>query len=566
AEASQPIAMDLLLNQISLQNIDVDYRNDVSAFYNTIKLGKLEVDAKKIDLPHMMIDLDKLHLDKTVAVVRLGNKEQAKVVAKQLGQEVAAQAQNNWRVRVADLELNDNDIRFDDDTKPKLAKGMDFSHLKADNLTFHADDLFYSSDTISAKVTKGTFVEKSGFRLNRLETNFMFAAKEAYLEDLVVETPGTRITRSIHLNYPSLDAVAKNPATLQLNVDLDNSKVQVKDILAFVPALGAQPAFSNPSAVWLVDGKVTGTTGNMHIDHLSFRGLSNTKLDVSGNVTGMPDMNRMRGNLNIRNFTTNKTDLALFIPKGSLPQNITLPDAVSLNGTVNGGMQDVTTNLNINTSLGNATIKGRIQQPTDPKAVKYAMSISARGLQLGRIMQNTEMFGPITADLTANGRGFDPAVAQGSVKGVIHSAVVKNYNYKNVKLDASIAGKQFTAKTSIHDPNIDLTLDASGVLTDKFPSLKLKANIDSLKAQELHLTPNVVIYRGNIDADFANTDPDNLDGRMLVLHSILVNDAQRIQLDTLSVVAGRNDTVGRFLKLTSDIATAAIEGEYKLTE
>ncbi|HYC29043.1 MAG TPA: hypothetical protein VEB42_09505, partial [Chitinophagaceae bacterium] len=354
AEATQPMNLNLKLKQINLQNIDLDYRNDVSAFYNTIKLGQLEADAKSIDLPNMVIDLNKLHLDKTTAFIRLGNKEEAKVVAQQIKQEVVAQAQNNWRVRVADLDLNDNDIRFDDDTKPRLAKGMDFSHLKADNLTFHADDLFYSADTISAKVTKGSFAEKSGFRLNRLETNFLFAAKEAYLKDLVLETPGTRITRSIHLNYPSLDAVAKNPATLQLNVDLDNSKVQVKDILAFVPALASQPAFSNPSAVWLVDGKVNGTTGRMNIDHLQFRGLSNTRIDLSGTLTGMPDVNKIRGNLNIRNFTTNRTDLALFIPKNTLPQNITLPDQVTVNGTLNGGMQDVTTNLNINTSLGNA--------------------------------------------------------------------------------------------------------------------------------------------------------------------------------------------------------------------
>jgi translocation and assembly module TamB len=566
AEAKQPIDLNLKLKQITLQNIDLDYRNDVSAFYNTIKLGQLEADARNVDLPNLVIDLDKLHLDKTTAFIRLGNKEQAKVTAKQIEQEVVAQAQNNWRIRVTDLELNDNDIRFDDDTKPRLAKGMDYSHLKADNLTFHADNLFYSIDTISARITRGSFVEKSGFRLNRLETNFLFAAKEAYLENLVLETPGTRITRSIHFNYPSLNAVAKNPATLQLNVDLDNSKVQVKDILTFAPALASQPAFSNPAAVWLVDGRVNGTTGSMHIDHLRFRGLTNTQVDVSGTLTGMPDVNKIRGNLNIRNLTTNKTDLALFIPKNTLPQNITLPDQVTLNGTLNGGMQDVTTNLNINTSLGNATVKGRIQQATNPKAARYAVTLSARNVQLGQIMQDPQMFGAFSADLIANGRGFDPDMAEGSVKGVIHSAVIKNYNYKNVRLDGSLAGKRFTANTSIHDPNIDLTLNATGMLTVKFPSLKLTANIDSLKTQQLHLTSNLIVYRGKIDADFANTDPDNLDGRMLVTHSVLVNDAQRIQLDTLQVIAGRNDTAGRYLRLTSDIAWAAIEGEYKLTE
>jgi hypothetical protein len=104
------------------------------------------------------------------------------------------------------------------------------------------------------------------------------------------------------------------------------------------------------------------------------------------------------------------------------------------------------------------------------------------------------------------------------------------------------------------------------MLTDGgFPSLQLVANIDSIKTQPLHLTPNAVVYRGNINADFTNTNPDDLQGQLLVTHSIIVNDQQRLQLDTLQVNAGRDDK-GRFLRLTSDVAWVSIEGEYKLTE
>ncbi|HEY0679656.1 MAG TPA: translocation/assembly module TamB domain-containing protein, partial [Chitinophagaceae bacterium] len=565
AEARKPIVLDLKLDLISLQNIDLDYRNDVSAFYNKIQLGQLEVDADRLDLPNRIIELNKLHLNKTTASIRLGNKKEAQKIGEELGQEIASEAQNDWRIRVSSLQLNDNDIQFDNDGMKKTATGMDYAHLKADNLTLHANDFLYTIDSISANITKGSFQEKSGFRLNRLETNFLFAAKEAHLENLILETPGTRIQRNLSIRYPSIKALADNPGSMQLNVDLDNSKVQVKDILAFVPQLASQPAFSNPSAVWLVDGRVDGNMSNMRIHHLQFRGLSNTRLDVSGTLSGLPDINRVRGNLNIRNLVTNKTDLALFIPKNTLPENITLPDQVSINGTVNGGMQDVTTNLNINSNLGNAAIKGRIRQATDPKAVSYAVNISARGLQIGRIIQNTEMFGPVSADFTANGRGFDPAVAQGTINGTVHSAIVKGYNYTNVKLDGKIAGKEFTASTSINDPNIHLTINASGLIKEGYPSLNLVANIDSLKTQPLNLTPNTVVYRGQITADFSNTNPDDLFGKAFITHSILSVDKQRMQLDTLLIDAGRNDT-GRYLRLTSDVAWANITGEYKLTE
>ncbi|HYE54749.1 MAG TPA: AsmA family protein, partial [Chitinophagaceae bacterium] len=565
AEATAPIVLNLKFNTIALQNVDLDYRNDVSAFYNTIRLGRLDVEASRIDLPNMLVELDKLHLDKTMAVIRLGNKPEAKKVAEELAQEITSQAQNNWRIRVKDLQLNEDSIRFDDDSKPRLSSGMDYAHLDAKGLTLHADNFLYSLDSISARITKGSFTEKSGFRLRRLETNFLFAAKEAYLENLVLETPGTRITRSIRLEYPSLDALAKNPATLRMDVDIDNSRIQVKDILTFAPQLRGQQAFSNPSDTWLVNASVNGTMGNLRIHTLQFSGLSNTKVDVSGTIAGLPDVNRTRGNLNIRNLVTSRSDLALFIPPNTLPQNITLPDHIAASGTIAGGMQDVTTNLSVNTSLGNATIKGRIQQATDPKAARYNVTIGARNVQLGTIMQNPEMFGAISADITANGRGFDPNVAAGSVKGTVHSAVIKGYNYRNVRLDGNIADKRFTAITSIHDPNIDLTMNATGLLSGKFPSLKLEANIDSFKTKPLNLTPNSFVYRGKISADFANTDPDDLHGRLLLTHSVMVSEQQRFQLDTLEVNAGRNDT-GRYLRLTSDVAWASLVGEYKLTE
>ncbi len=565
AEAKQPIVLNLTFKDITLQNIELDYRNDVSAFYNTIQLGSLEVDARKVDLPNRTIELDKLLLNNTTAAVRLGNKQEAQEVAKEVKQELASEATNDWRIKVATLQFNNNNIQFDNDANPRLAKGMDYSHLKANNLTFHANDLLYTLDTMSANITKGTFTERSGFQLRRLETEFLFAGKEAYLRDLILETPGTRLGPSITLRYPSLDALAKAPETLRMDVNLDNNRILVKDILTFAPQLASQPAFSNPNDVWYLDGRVDGSLGNMRVHSLRFTGLGNTKIDLSGTIAGLPDVNKTKVNLNIRNLSASKSDLLSFIPPNSLPSNITLPDQLTASGTINGGMQDVTTNLTLNTNLGGVTIKGRIQQPADPKAVRYNVAIKTRNLQLGRIMQDPVNFGPVTADITANGRGFDPTVAQGSVKGIVHSAIIKGYNYKNFTVDGSIADKQFKAVAGIRDPNIHLNIDASGVVNGKYPSLKLEAMIDSIKTQPLNLTPDMFIYRGKISADFANTDPDDLMGQMLITHSIFVNNDQRLQLDTLVIDAVLSDT-GRYLRLTSDVARIAIEGEYKLTQ
>ena len=141
SEAAAPISLDLQFKNVSLQNIDLDYRNDVSQFYNTLKIGQLQLQANKIDLPNRIIDINTLVLDKTNTVVRMGNDPDAKKIKEQVAQDVSSQAKMDWKVKVASLKINNNDIQFDDDSKPKQASGMDYAHLLAKNVTLYAQDI-----------------------------------------------------------------------------------------------------------------------------------------------------------------------------------------------------------------------------------------------------------------------------------------------------------------------------------------------------------------------------------------------------------------------------------------
>ncbi|MEO6453996.1 MAG: translocation/assembly module TamB domain-containing protein, partial [Ginsengibacter sp.] len=138
-------------------------------------------------------------------------------------------------------------------------------------------------------------------------------------------------------------------------------------------------------------------------------------------------------------------------------------------------------------------------------------------------------------------------------------------NYRNLRVDASIANQIFQANTSIHDQNINITLEASGKMNGKFPSLHIVADIDSIKTLPLNLTPQTVVYHGKIEGDFTNTDPDNLAGNLFVTHSVLVNNGQRFAFDSLALYA---DNVGgtRNLTVKSDFISATIKGQYKLTQ
>ena len=564
-EAAQPTAFNFDFDELNIRNISLDYRNDVSAFYTNLELGSLIVSAKNIDLKNQVITLDELQLNKTTAAIRLGKTESAKEVEKQVKQEVQSQAQNDWKFVVSKVRLNNNNIQFDNDNIPRITSGMDYAHLKAEGLTLHANDFLFTMDSIAAEITKGQVIEQSGFRLNTLETKFMYAAKGAYLEDLLIETPGTVIRRSAVLRYPSLEALQKDIGSLQMDIDLDNSKIQTKDILVFAPQLRSQPAFRNPSAVWFINGRVTGSVANMRIHELQFRGLQNTRVDLNGTISGLPDMNKLNTSLVVRTLSTTKSDIQSLAPPNTIPANITLPDRVDVNGNIAGNMASMKTDLDIRTNLGSASVDGTFGNLTTPENFKYDAAIATRALDLGKIMQNEQALGTVTASVRAKGQGTDPKTANADITGTVQSAVINKYNYTNVSLNASIAKQQLVADMNIKDPNIHLALNAKSDLSAEFPSVQLNANIDSIKTLPLQLTPEALFYRGNISGNFPVTDPKNLQGELLITNSILVTNDQRFVLDSIDLKAGKSDS-GQFITVRSEVINASLSGQYNLTQ
>ncbi|HYK56096.1 MAG TPA: AsmA family protein, partial [Flavisolibacter sp.] len=129
AEAAMPVAMKLSLETIDLSKFNVELDNDVSAFYTTLNLGRLKANVKLIDLSRNRVYLNDLVLNNSKSIIRLGKKEAAKEVKKQVAQKVQAQKTQGWDFRVDNIQIDKNTLQYDDDNQPRQAHGMDYAHL-----------------------------------------------------------------------------------------------------------------------------------------------------------------------------------------------------------------------------------------------------------------------------------------------------------------------------------------------------------------------------------------------------------------------------------------------------
>lgn len=560
-----PVYPQITLDEVDLNKVVLDYRNEVSALYTSANIGSLLVALKKLNMAEQVIDLDNVELENTTAAVRIGRTEEAREMVEDVQKTADSTIQKGWRMVVGSFRSENNNLQFDNDNLPRQRTGMDYAHIKATPFELTARDFLLANDTISGTIEKAAFKEQSGFELQELTTTFLYSNKEAYLRDLYLKTPGTELKRSAAIAYYSPEVFTKDIGNLRIDLDLENSKILVNDILTFAPMLRSQPAFAYPRATWFVNSRIQGRVADLDIEALQVRGLSNTRVDVSGRVVGLPDINKFSANLNIRNITSSRRDVNLFIPATILPKNITLPNHFSATGNVRGNTRDLTTNLAVNTDLGGATVTGNIQQLNDTRNIRYATRVQTRSLDLGTILQDRENLGPISSTITVNGRGIDPKAMNATFDGQIHSAILKKYNYRDLTIKGNVANQQVTMDASIVDPNIHLAMNATANISQQYPAVKLTAMIDSIKTQALNLTADPLIYRGKIDADFSSTNPDDLVGTAYLTQSLLVQNTKRVQMDTVEVVAARTDS-GHSIRVSSDIVNATLSGQYKLTQ
>lgn len=563
-DATKPSTAKFSFGTIDLSKFSLQYENDVSAVYSTVNLGKLKAVSRLIDLQNNRIFLDQLLLENSKTAIRLGKKEATKVVKKEVKQEVVAQKAAGWNFKVAQVQFNNNSIQFDDDNQRQATYGMDYAHLHATGLTLHVNDFVMSPDSTGGKILDGTFREKSGFVLNSLKGNVLYAYNQTYLQDLYIKTPGSEIRRSAVLKYPSFEALTNNFPGTNMDIALVNSKVQVKDILAFAPQLRNHPAMANPNDVWHLNIVAKGTLNELNVQSLQFDGLRNTQINAKGTLSNLMNPNAAGGNFVINRLHTTQTDLSLFTGQRLSTAQVNLPEEFDIKGIINGNAGRLRTNLNVSTSSGFVSVNGSFSNLADPNRTGYNATIQASHLQLGRIMRQPAQFGALTGTFSMNGSGFTPNTINTRFNAKVNSFGYNNYQYHNVRLSGTLRKSAFDVIANANDPNVSFDLTAKGNFSSN-PSFVVNGMIDSIKTMPLHFTTQPMVFRGHVDGTVSSITNDNINADVLITRALLVTDKERLPLDTVHFVSGSTGTE-KFMRLASDIANVNLQGHYKLSE
>jgi len=587
---TEPLTLQFGLNRATLDSVAFTYKNDPAAQFISTRIGLADITARDIDLRNQRVNLTKLTLKNTVfayaqneavpVAQRVVNPAEAvRKLDDATDQVRAAIGQSaGWRVSLGESDISGLAVKFDNFNQPKQRTrlpALDYNHLNFTDLVLNTRNLSYSENRTAGRVDNLAGREQSGFRVDKWQADVVYDSVQIRLDNLDLVTPHTRIRRSLGIGYESLAALGnvKKLPNLKISGDLREVRLGFRDILYLAPDLAGTPPFNTgPNQSVLLNGQIAGRVGDFTVRNLEFVGLRNTVLRARrGRIQGLPNVDaRLYADLDIQQFTTTEADIRSLAPKGSIPNNISIPPTLALSGTFRGRPTTLAfaTNLKLRSSYGNLAFSGKLGAAQANGRQPLLGTFAVGGFDFGRLLKNPAL-GRVTATgrINATGDLKNPATLMGRVQATVQRARYNGYTYRGVAATVDLDRNRYVVNASSKsDPNLNLDLRAVVNLRDprnpryEVSSLNLRgANLTALGLY----TGGDLRVQGNLQANISGADLNTLNGTFSGTNVVVVRDNQAFPFDTL---AGRiTQTATRTaVDFNSSLVAAKLDGNVRL--
>lgn len=552
--------MELSVGKVNLNKIHFTYTDEIAHIQTGITFSEFEARLKAIDLEKQTISINSLELNQTNGYFTINASE--KVNESKLAVEENSSS-TPWNITVNELNIDRLNFEFDNNNAIKISKGIDYNHIKINDLNLNLESLALQGDSYSGEIQVFNFKEQSGFVLHELTTDFNYTSTSAHLKNLYLETPQTVLKDHISIRYPSLESLSEHLNRLYIDAAFANSNIAFKDVLLLVPSLETNDIFkNNPNAIVNFNAIIQGNLDNLGIETFNAKGIGNTMVDFKGTITGLPDIEKSVFDITIINLQSTASDIYGFTPKNTIPNRIQLPENFNVIGHFKGGINAFETLLDLKSSFGNAVVDATFDQSRKNNET-YIADASVDNFDLGRFIKNNQ-FGKVTANATINGRSLNPETATAKLSTKIVKLDFNNYQYNNISLDGSIDNGKYVAKANLSDPNVTFDLDANGSSDSNKPTLDLKLNMELVDLNKLNLHAGPLKIKGDVAANFSDLNPDNLNGTLNFNNFLVALETEQFPIDTISVRAV--STIERdSVVLKSQFASGLITGNYQLS-
>ena len=560
AAADVPSPFNIKLHNLSLNKIIVSYVNQSSNlnYYNAV--DTLNLNEASLDLMKETFSAKALTLDNSA--FSIATNDPAVIVKDTIAHLVNVAAENGWDVKVDAIHLNKNSLAIDNNAFTPIKEGMDYNHLKLNNISLQTNKVHYHADTITGNVLSGT-VLANNFLIKDIKGDLVMDSKKANLKGFVLTTQNSSIAINSDMVFNTLKDNQLIGPESKVNLAISKSDMSYSDLLFFFPTYKRSSPFNlKPNQKIFFTVKANGTMKDLNIGLLDMKtDDSKFQLNTKGTLKNVMDIKKLQYNLAINKLYVDKTILSDNIQHSLMSQGIDLPTNIQVDGRAAGSMDNIDASLKISSPYGLANISGTASNFSDIKKLNYNIDLTGNNLLTGKWISQDSLLGLFTGNIKLSGNGTDYKKSDIKTNATINSLVIKGEQFTNLNLNAAISKGDYTIKGNTQDDKLVSAIDLKGTLSDKYPTITGTLVIDKADLTKLKLSKDSVTLRSYIIVDAKNLDPKNLNGVILLDSTIVTYNGKLLYADTISIKANSgNDSTKLFVK--SPFIQADMIGKY----
>ena len=445
------------------------------------------------------------------------------------------------------------------DDKEYSGKGVNFSDMELRNLNLGSKNLEIG-DVIKMDLYALSFIEKSGFRLDILETRrFSISDGTLDFEELRIKTPGTDLDMpAFSMKGSSWEDFSDVLNRMRFTARISDSRLNSTTLGYFIPSL---PSSIDGIQLTGLSLYFDGTLNNFGGSISSLR-YGETTLAANYNIKNiLKDINSAEVDVELAGLSTSSSGIAGLIekfsgeqPDSSLVSLLANAGEIELRVEAKGKMSDLKAAGSLSTAAGTAVFSGDMAM-TDERGLAVRAEFSAHEFDTGKLLGN-EMFGPTSVKLRADGVIKDK-IANARVNLGVEKVYVNGYTYHDVSFNGRLRDRLISGTLTSNDPALDLEMRGRADLRPETPAYDLTVDLTKadLAAMKLNKTDSVSVVSGKITAQGSGATLDDLNGLIAFEELRYDNGRDSLSVDRMELT-GDNSRTNKKLALKSEFITA----------
>jgi hypothetical protein len=545
----------ILANTIQIRQSKINFNDSVGKLGMKAEINDFKLKKGNIDLQKQTVDINSLVLNKSQIQYQTSDVAlKPDSLPEHAAKKVVEEPQSYWQVKVSSIRMDDNSLAYQVGKKQATGNSFNANYLEYHQLTLHADSLNYSPQQTSISITEFSTVAQDGFQIHQFKTNFMMDEHSITARDIVFETPNSAMDGDFSIAYDSLAALTEGMKFNNLNADLRKVKIGNADVLYFNPTLIQQPYFKNRTGNTTLSGKITGPMKNLTGKDMKVHIGDNTNLTTDFSIKGMPDYKTAWYHFPNLKLKSGRKDIEMMAGP-YIPDSIAVPENINMEASFTGSMKSFESAINASSSFGNANLMATL----DPQE-NFTARVNIPGFNVGLLMMDTVMYGPVSLTAQTDGKGLDPKTIQGNIKAEVSEIYLNKYTYHNLAMDGAVSGREFEGTVSMNDENAVFDFDGLVNMNPDQEQYKFKLNVEGLDLKKLNLTEDNIQLSLIASADMKGGTFDKMNGKAGITNIIVAKDGEKYQLDSLL-----SATVNEPDKSEINVNSALIDIDYKGT-